>query len=877
VRMSAVLLERDSELQALRDATEAAAGRRGSVVLISGEAGIGKSALVDAWVADPGVDARMLVGWCDDFLTHRLLGPVHDVARVTGGALADAVGRANTDAVFEAMIDELHHPLRPTVLVLEDVHWADEATLDVVRFVGRRIERLPAVLALTYRELDADHPLHSVLAALPRGVVHRIRPRPLSAGAVAALTADTGLDADEVARVTGGNPFFVTEVVHDGEHVPASVAEGVVARLRGLPQAAQQALGLLSVLPRAAPVSQVSALVGDLGVLAAAEARRLIQVDAGTVRFRHELARQAVLATLPAARRLAHHETVLGQLLAEERDHAAILHHAVEAGRADVVVRFGPAAAHRAFDAGAHRQAVEHQDHVLRYEQLLEPEALAALLVERSWTLYNLQRFEEAVEAAARSARAYADLGDTQTRCRLLLTLSRMLYMANRVDDAFGALDEAGALLARLAPDRAGSEEDRWTDRAVVVAEWRVNRLALLHLTDRYTEVLEEVDAALDAARTVERPDLVAHAENYAGCATALLGDHPAGIARLRRASRIGQDGGWFEATARAYTNLVKLLVQARRWEEADAVSEEALGFYDDHDFRAHRYHTLSQLGRAAIVRGDWRTADGLLRQVEGAAQGAGILGAIPAEARALLAVRSGADDADERLERAWEVALVTKAAQYLVPTAAVGIERAWLRGRPEDADPFVAPALAAAGDSWWAGWLRWRLRLVRDLPDLRDLADVGVVPEPEATSLTGDWRAAADRWAQLRMPYEQAVELLSSGEVAAMLEALQLFDDLGAEPAARLTRQRLREHGLQSIPRRPLPATRQHPAGLTARQAEVLDRLRKGFTNAQIAEELVLSVRTVDHHVAAVLQKLGVSTRQEAAARATSLQRGGR
>jgi DNA-binding CsgD family transcriptional regulator/tetratricopeptide (TPR) repeat protein len=869
---SSGLLERDSELTTLRDATADAAGRRGSVVLISGEAGIGKSSLVRAWVDDPGTEARMLVGWCDDFLTRRLLGPLHDVARATGGELADAVARADTGAVLEALLAELSHPLRPTVLVLEDLHWADEATLDVVRYVGRRIERLPAVLALSYRDLDGDHPLHAVLAALPRGAVHRIRPRPLTSVAVGQLAAATGLDVDEVTRVTGGNPFFVTEIVRDGGQVPASVADAVVARLRGLPDPAQQAVGLLSVLPRAASVAEVSALVGDLAVLASAEARGLLRVDAGIVGFRHELARQAVLETLPVARRLAHHETVLARLLAEDRDRAAILHHAVEAGRADVVARYGPAAAHAAFDAGAHRQAMEHQDHVLRYEQLLEPEVLASLLLEQAWTLYNLHRFEEAVEAAARSASIYAEIGDLQARCRVLLTASRMLYMANRVGDAFGALDEAGALLSMLAREDGSPGEARWTDRTAVVAEWRVNRLALLQLTDRYAQVLAEVDAALDAAGAADRPDLLAHAENYAGCATAMLGDHDGGLERLRRAHRIAQQGGWLEATARAYVNLVKLLVQARRWDEVDAASEEAFRFYDDHDFQAHRYHTLGQCARAAILRGDWDTADRLLRRVEGAVQGANVLGAIPAAARALLAVRSGADDATSLLDRAWQVALASGAAQYVVPTAAVGIERAWLVGRPEGADRYVTPALDAAGDSWWSGWLRWRLRLVRDLPEVETSG-----PQPEATSLAGDWRAAAARWGQLRMPYERALELLSSGEEGPMLEALRLFDDLGAEPAARLVRQRLRDHGLRTIPRGPAPATRQHPAGLTARQAEVLERLSHGLTNAQIADELVLSVRTVDHHVAAVLQKLGVPTRQEAAERARSLDLDGR
>jgi DNA-binding CsgD family transcriptional regulator len=432
-----------------------------------------------------------------------------------------------------------------------------------------------------------------------------------------------------------------------------------------------------------------------------------------------------------------------------------------------------------------------------------------------------------------------------------MLTRSRMLYIDNRVGEAFEALAEAETLLPGCDP--------------YVRAEFLSNRLALLHLTDRYDEVLESAETALAAARAVDRMDLVAHVENYAGCAVAMLGDFDVGIQRVRLARFIAEEGGWIEAMARAHTNLVEMLVQARRWDEADAAIAEALTHYERHDFRAHRYNTTGQRAFIAILRGDWRTAERVLAEVAVPVRGAGVLGAIWATARAMLAVRTGADDAQEALTAAWEPAMASGSAQYIVPVAVAAIERAWMLERPEEADPFVATALVVS-QGWWRALLWWRLRLVRELP-----VGEAVALEPERTSLAGDWRAAAARWRELRMPFELGIELLESGDDVAMQEALRVFDDLGAEPAARLARRRLREAGVRHLPRRPRASTRGHPAGLTERQAEVLTLLTDGLTNAEIAARLVVSVRTVDHHVAAVLQKLGVATRQEAAALATA------
>ena len=147
------LLEREAELAALSQLFASAADGRGGVALVSGEAGIGKSTLVGAALAALPARTRVLRGACDDLIAPRSFGPLQDAARGTSGPLAAAVAAgADRDAVFEAVFAELSGSGGPAVLVVEDVHWADDATLDLVRLLGRRVADLPAVVVLTFRD-----------------------------------------------------------------------------------------------------------------------------------------------------------------------------------------------------------------------------------------------------------------------------------------------------------------------------------------------------------------------------------------------------------------------------------------------------------------------------------------------------------------------------------------------------------------------------------------------------------------------------------------------------------------------------------------------------------------------------------------------------
>jgi predicted ATPase len=338
------LLERDTMLDALATATSDAASGSGVVVLVHGEPGVGKTSLVRTYLGRLPRDTRTFTGGCDDLTTPRALGPLRDAVRWRGGPLATALeSGASRDDVFDAMIEELSHPRDVTVLVVEDVHWADDATLDVLHFVIRRIDGLRAVVVLTYRddEIGDDHPLQPVLGAAAGPSLRRIHVSRLSESAVATLSADSGLDVATLYAVTGGNAFFVTETIAaTGAEVPATVVDAVLARVRSLDSPTQRALEQLSVVPTHVEHRLVDEVVGGLESLAEAERRGVLVVDRERVSFRHELARRAIEQSLPTARRVALNRAMLSALLfGAEPDVARILHHAVEAGDSGTCAR----------------------------------------------------------------------------------------------------------------------------------------------------------------------------------------------------------------------------------------------------------------------------------------------------------------------------------------------------------------------------------------------------------------------------------------------------------------------------------------------------------------------------------------------------------
>ncbi len=852
------LFERQSALAALRARLDALPGGAGGCVLIDGAAGVGKSRLLRA-LREPREPCRMRIDWlvgaCEPMRAAPPLLPLLDMLPQLPPRLADAVRRGRVDAaLFVDLLSVLREAPRPLVLAIEDLQWADPATLDLLRFLARRLGGSRALLLLTWRdeELGTAHPLRQVIASLDAATTTRLSLAALSAEAVREWAARAGRPARGLFEATGGNPFLVAQMLaaSPGEPLPVPVRDALRQRIAGLVPEAVEVLQAVCL----SPGLEVDVLQAALGVesdaLVEAERSGLLRRDADDrLHPVHELALRTVVDDL-GARAGGLHAALFDALSQRDVAPARLVHHADRAGLAHAVVRLAPRAARQAAASQAHRQAAELYALVLRHAHLLAPRQEARLSESLAGEQVLINQLDDAETATRRALALYSEGGDARAQGRQLSMLARIEWMRGRPGAGVELARQSIELLQRHAP-----QSREWAMACLTMGQLQL-------LADEPMRAIGWVEQALPRLQALGDREAQAHALNTAGAARLGSAAEDEGITIIQQARDLALSEGLDELAARAWTNLVAAALVQHRLADVERLGREALAFCRERELENFAIHIEIRCALGLVAAGQWAAGTQALHELAGRRD----LNAMQAEQLAWLctfmAVRLGEPGATARFRELAEGGRALHPVPFYFDPTLMRVEVAWLSGDDDG-------ALELAEQAWREplprrdGWRRaelgvWLRRLGRRVAGRRGW------PAAARRLVVGGATEVASAWAALGQPYEWALAL-AAGDTEQRRRALQLLIDLGALPAAARLRAGLRAAGQRDVPRGPYRRARQDPLGLTRRQREVLDGLREGLSNRELATRLHRSERTVEHHVAALLFKLGARDRHEA------------
>ena len=859
------LLEREAALAELTRLAELARAGDGRLALVAGEAGVGKTALVERLQRDvPG--ARWSWSACDGLFTPLPLGPLFDLADQLGGELAAlCAAGAQRHQLFGALLSQVSAPETLDVVVIEDVHWADEATAELLRFLGQRLPGAPVLLIVTYRDegLAATHPLRLALRDLA-GAARRIELAPLSAEAVKRLaTSASGIDPAELYRLTGGNPFFVTEVLQAGlVDVPAAARDAVLARAARLGSRARRLIDIAALAGNRVDPALIDLLEpGSAAALDEILSTGLLSPDGARPRFRHEMTRLAIEQGIPAHRRGRLHArilTALGDLGCE--DAARMAFHAEAAGDGPAVLRHALPAGRRAAALGAHREAVAQYERALRFtaraDTSLDAGQLAGLHDDLASELSLIDRCADAEASLSRALMLWRESGN---RLREGLAMSQLAAVLSRLCRGAESRRAATGAVRILEPLGPSAE----------LAAAHVLLAGRLMIDGQYAAAADVAGQAAMLARALGLTSVLSDALNIEGCLAHSTDDD--GTPAITESLRIAMGAGLRDQAARAFVNLHATLGCQRRFAEAQTAFTEGIAYCEDHDISTYGTYLRGEQALVLERSGQWDQATAVCeRLLAMTASPANRL--TPLISLARIRARRGDGQVWECLDEATAGVIGSEHVQYICFVRLARAEAHWLGGRNDLARQEAEHAAAVAGRciAWDRGAVTaWLRRTGSGLPP-----PPGQLPGPYQRELAGQAEEAAREWVAIGCPYDAALALADSAEERLLRAALEAFTALGASAAVSITRLRMRRLGIRSVPagrRTPRSATRTGALGLTVREQEILALLGDGLSNAEIAGRLFISPKTVEHHVSAVLAKTGARTRKSAVSRAKS------
>lgn len=855
------LLEREVYLNVMNRIYNDIKGTGGHTLFIAGEAGIGKTSLIKEFINHVDNKSHILSGGCDALFTPRPLGPLFDISpNLSADFQRILKSNANRSALFNAFLEELKGRNHTTILVFEDVHWADEATLDLIKFFSRRVILVNCLFIVTYRddEIDSDLRLRTIMGEIPAQHQTRLKIQRLSMDSVKALAKHTQLKAEDVYRLTGGNPFYVTEIVAQyTPGIPENIKDSILSVFSRQPERVRQLWEQISTLSGKIDIKLLELIVPNLYTeIEQCLKGGVLLMEEHHLMFKHELYRKTIEETLTAYRRIQLNSKVLDVLLANrngESDLALIVHHAKNAHKIPVVAEFAPLAARDAAIHGAHCEAAKLYLTAIQYSESKET-SLADLYEKYAYECYLTNQISKAIESQLKALSIWQKLNEKSKVGSSLRLLSRFYWFEGFREEA-----EKYALAAIEELEKGSHLQEK--------ARAYSNYAQLKMLSSEREKALEYGQKAIDLANKIHDEEILCHALNNIGTAIFISdGKIPE---YLNQSLEIALRNGFQEHIARAYTNLASSSIEHKLYAEAEKYLKKGLDYCMQRDLDSWTYYMLTWKARLHFEKSEWKEAETIAREIiESSGHPAIIrIGALVILGRIM--IRRGDFSGLAHLEEAKRLAILTNELQRVIPVSVALLEYGWIANEPDVYREVVDKSFELLEKTFVSHFFS-ELAFWLDKNKIK----IGIskkIEEPYGSSISGNWKKAAQQWQTLGCHYEYALSLFDGSEEA-QREALILLDQLGAFGTLEYLKSGLRSKGIRNIPRGPRASTKSNLANLTQRQIDVLNLLKEGLQNAEIANRLFISAKTADHHISAILSKLNVHSRMMAIKEAEKL-----
>ena len=875
------LQERNDEIELLIQQADVSKSS-GAFVLLSGEAGNGKSRLIEEFEVRYRDKADFIWGRCDPFSDSVVLSSILDISGIFSKELREKLntGVPNHE-LFHCILDELIDLKSPTVLIFEDMHWADKLSIDLLLFLGRRLSSLKLMILISFREdeLKRVHPIFQLISSLPPNLLTRIQLKPLSSKAVAKILNSSEKNTKEIYQLTNGNPLFVTELASvwkEGRDpkIPTSIVDLVKARMTQLDAETMNIVEALSTVPEKISVTWFTELSNNHNwtrehLSAILETGLLVQQDENCLKFKHELLRMAIESQLPMMEKISAHEKFLAIFESSVNPLITkLVYHASGANLPHKTIHYTLLATKAMEEKGAYREAAKYLRIAMRFVADAEP-SIAAELYER-WAFNESLTYkisDAVIEAHRQAISLWKAVGETEKVVRNLQYLARLHRYRGEIIESSRLSDQAIKLC---------QESDEFAMELGIAYALR----AQLHmLRDQLVEAIKWGQMSIDIAKIYKDEETLIHSLNTVGTAK-VFSAQSSGEADLKESLQLAIDGGYYEHASRAYNNLAEHAVESRQYDIAESWFKEGISFNIKYnlDLKSHYF-----LGRQAYLRmeqGEYESAkiiaEGILNIVD--ISNNARLPALIALTRTSIRIEGSTLDTNRMYREAKSLATQIDEPQNLIAVLIAGIEAAWL-SKNEAQYKFVFEELAkipwANFNPWqyseivmWSHRLRFPLQLDLNRPICK------VVQQ----ELDGHVSEAADEWLNIGAPFQAACLLAAKAShqtETQMKKAMEIFTSLGSNAGVNRVTEDAVSVGLSVVETNLIqdksPLLSRHPLGLTKREQQILKLLITGLSNQDIADELNRSVRTIEHHVSGILSKLNIENRVEAIIRVQS------